>query len=109
MSKRGCHYFYHGFDIHVRWLNPEPVLGWGTKLLPGWEIEEGWRYEIWSPKVSGRRRKKVHSLSKPYFNPAIAAVMAQADVDRIISTQAQAEVAPEVASGSNGGSSAGSS
>jgi len=109
MSKRGRHYFYHGFDIHVRWLNPEPVPGWGTKLLPGWEIELGWRYVIWSPKVPGQNRKKVHSLSEPYFNPAIAATMAQADIDKIISTQARVEVASEVASGSNGGSSAGSS
>jgi hypothetical protein len=109
MSNRGRHYFYYGFDIHVRWLNPEPVPGWGTKLLPGWEIELGWRYVIWSPKVPGQNRKKVHSLSEPYFNPAIAATMAQADIDKIISTQARVEVAPEVASGSNGGSSVGSS
>jgi hypothetical protein len=81
MSNRGCHYFYHGFDIHVRWLNPEPV--------PGYGIELGWRYEIWSPKVPGRRRKKVHNLSEAYSNPATAVVMAWADIDKIISTQAQ--------------------
>lgn len=89
MSNRGRHHSYHGFDIHVRWLNPEPVPGWGTKLFPGWEIELGWRYEIWSPKVPGKNRKKVRGLSEPYSNPATAAVMAESVVDKIISTQAQ--------------------
>lgn len=80
MSNRGRHYFYHGFDIHVRWLNPEPVPGWGVEL--------GWRYVIWSPKVTGHRRKKVHSLSEAYSNPATAAVMAESVIDKIITTQA---------------------
>jgi hypothetical protein len=79
MSKKGRHDFYQGFDIHVRWLNPEPV--------PGYGIELGWRFEIWSPKVTGHRRKKVHSLSEAYSNRATAIVMAQAEVDKIISTQ----------------------
>jgi hypothetical protein len=86
MSNKGRHYFYQGFDIHVRWLNPEPV--------PGWGIELGWRYEIWSPKVTGRRRKKVRSLSEAYLNPAVAAVIAEVDVDKIISTQTQAVQVP---------------
>jgi len=79
MSKKGCHYFYQNFDIYVRWLNPEPVPGYGVEL--------GWRFEIWSPKVTGHRRKKVHSLSEAYSNRATAIVMAQAEVDKIISTQ----------------------
>ena len=80
MSKKGCHYFYQNFDIHVRWLNPKPV--------PGYGVEIGWRFEIWSPKVTGHRRKKVHSLSEAYSNRATAIVMAQAEVDKIISTRA---------------------
>jgi len=79
MSNKGRHHFYQGFDIHVRWLNPEPV--------PGYGIELGWRYEIWSPKVTGHRRKKVRSLSEPYSNRAIAIVIAQVDVDKIISSK----------------------
>jgi hypothetical protein len=82
MSNKGRHCFYQGFDIHVRWLNPEPVPGWGVEL--------GWRFEIWSPKVIGYRRKKIHSLSEAYLSPAIAIVIAQTEIDRIISTQAQA-------------------
>jgi len=82
MSKKGRHYFYQDFDIYVRWLNPEPVLGWGVEL--------GWRFEIWSPKVTGHRRKKVYSLSEAYSNSAIAVVIAQTEIDRIISTQARA-------------------
>jgi hypothetical protein len=79
MSRKGRHCFYQGFDIHVRWLNPEPVPGYGVEL--------GWRFEIWSPKVTGHRRKKVHSLSEAYSNPATAIVMAEGEVDKIISTQ----------------------
>jgi hypothetical protein len=81
MSNKGLHYFYQDFDIHVRWLNPESVPGWGVEL--------GWRFEIWSPKVTGHRRKKVHSLSEAYSNPATAIVMAQGEVDKIISTRAR--------------------
>ncbi len=81
-NRRGRHYFYQDFDIHVRWLNPEPV--------PGYGIELGWRFEIWSPKVIGHRRKKIHSLSEAYLSPAVAAVIAQTEIDRIISTQARA-------------------
>jgi len=80
MSRKGRHCFYEDFHIHVRWLNPEPV--------PGYGIELGWRFEIWSPKVAGYRRKKVHSLSEAYSNRAIAEVIAQAYVDKIIFTQA---------------------
>jgi hypothetical protein len=79
MSRKGRHCFYQGFDIHVRWLNPEPVPGYGVEL--------GWRFEIWSPKVTGHRRKKVHSLSEAYSNPATAIVMAESVVDKIISTR----------------------
>jgi hypothetical protein len=81
MSNKGLHYFYQDFDIHVRWLNPESVPGWGVEL--------GWRFEIWSPKVTGHRRKKVHSLSEAYSNPATAIVMAQGEVDKIISTRSR--------------------
>jgi hypothetical protein len=80
MSRKGRHCFYYGFDIHVRWLNPEPVPGYGVEL--------GWRFEIWSPKVTGHRRKKLHSLSEAYSNPATAIVMAESVVDKIISTRA---------------------
>jgi hypothetical protein len=87
MSKRrGRHYFYQDFDIHVRWLNPEPV--------PGYGIELGWRFEIWSPKVIGHRRKKIHSLSEAYLSPAVAAVIAQTEIDRIISARTQAVQVP---------------
>jgi hypothetical protein len=79
MSRKGRHCFYQGFDIHVRWLNPEPVPGYGVEL--------GWRFEIWSPKVTGHRCKKVHSLSEAYSNPATAIVIAEGEVDKIISTQ----------------------
>lgn len=79
MSRKGRHCFYQGFDIHVRWLNPEPVPGYGVEL--------GWRFEIWSPKVTDHRRKKVHSLSETYSNPATAIVMAESVVDKIISTR----------------------
>jgi hypothetical protein len=82
MSKKGRHCFYQDFDIHVRWLNPEPVPGYGVEL--------GWRFEIWSPKVTGHRRTKVHSLSEAYSNRATAIVMAESVVDKIISTQARA-------------------
>ena len=78
MSRKGCHCFYQDFDIHVQWLNPEPVPGYGVEL--------GWRFEIWSLKVTGHRRKKVHSLSEAYSNPATAIVMAQAEVHKIIFT-----------------------
>jgi hypothetical protein len=87
MSKKGRHYFYHDFDIHVRWLNPEPV--------PGYGIELGWRFEIWSPKVTGHRRKKVYSLSEAYSNRAIAIVIAQGEVDKIISTRARPVQVPD--------------
>jgi hypothetical protein len=87
MSKKGRHHFYHDFDIYVRWLNPEPVPGYGVEL--------GWRFEIWSPKVIGHRRKKVHSLSEAYSSPAIAIVIAQTEIDRIISTQARAVQVPD--------------
>ncbi|WP_445250825.1 hypothetical protein [Microcoleus sp. OTE_8_concoct_300] len=87
MSNKGRHYFYQGFDIHVRWLNPEPV--------PGYGIELGWRFEIWSPKVTGHRRKKVHSLSEAYSSRVIAAVIAQSVIDKIISTQARAVQVPD--------------
>jgi hypothetical protein len=87
MSKKGRHYFYQDFDIYVRWLNPEPVLGYG--------IELGWRFEIWSPKVTGHRCKKVHSLSEAYSNSATAIVMAQAQVDKIISTRVRAVQVPD--------------
>jgi len=76
MSNKGRHYFYQDFDIHVRWLNPESV--------PGWDVELGWRFEIWLFRVTGHRRKKVHSLSEPYSNSATAIVMAQAKIDKII-------------------------
>lgn len=78
MSNRGRHHFYLGFDIHVRYLNPEQV--------PGWNVELGYRFEIWSPKVIGHRRKKVHTLSEAYLNPAVAIVVTQAKVDKIVST-----------------------
>jgi hypothetical protein len=81
-NRRGRHYFYQDFDIHVRWLNPEPV--------PGYGIELGWRFEIWSPKVIGHRRKKIHSLSEAYLSPAVAAVIAQTEIDRIIFARTQA-------------------
>jgi hypothetical protein len=87
MSNKGRHHFYQDFDIHVRWLNPEPVPGWGVEL--------GWRFEIWSPKVTGHRRKKVNSLSETYSNPATAIVMAQGEVDKIISTRARAVQLPD--------------
>ena len=87
MSNKGRHYFYHDFDIHVRWLNPEPV--------PGYGIELGWRFEIWSPKVTGHRRKKVHSLSEAYSNRAIAIVIAQGEVDKIISTRVRLVQVPD--------------
>jgi hypothetical protein len=87
MSNKGRHYFYQDFDIHVRWLNPEPVPGWGVEL--------GWCFEIWSPKATGYRRKKVHSLSEAYLNPATAIVMAQGEVDKIISTRARAVQVPD--------------
>jgi hypothetical protein len=87
MSKKGRHYFYQDFDIHVRWLNPEPVSGWGVEL--------GWRFEIWSPKVTGHRRKKVHSLSEAYLSPAVAAVIAETEIDKIISTRAGAVQVPD--------------
>jgi len=74
MSNKGRHYFYQGFDIHVRWLNPEPVPGYGIKL--------GWR-------------KKVHSLSEAYSSRVIAAVIAQSVIDKIISTQARAVQVPD--------------
>jgi hypothetical protein len=85
-NRRGRHYFYQDFDIHVRWLNPEPV--------PGYGIELGWRFEIWSPKVIGHRRKKIHSLSEAYLSPAVAAVIAQTEIDRIISARTQAVQVP---------------
>ena len=87
MSKKGRHCFYQDFDIHVQWLNPEPV--------PGYGIELGWRFEIWSPKVTGHRRKKVHSLSEAYSNRAIAIVIAQGKVDKIIFTRTQAVQVPD--------------
>jgi len=87
MSKKGRHHFYQDFDIHVRWLHPEPVPGYGVEL--------GWRFEIWSPKVTGHRRKKVHSLSEAYSNPATAIVMAQAEVDKIIFTRDRAVQVPD--------------
>jgi hypothetical protein len=87
MSRKGRHCFYQGFDIHVRWLNPEPVSGYGVEL--------GWRFEIWSPKVTGHRRKKVHSLSEAYSNPATAIVMAQGEVDKIISTRVRLVQVPD--------------
>jgi hypothetical protein len=87
MSNKGRHHFYQDFDTHVRWLNPEPVLGW--------DVELGWRFEIWLPKVTGHRRKKLHSLSEAYSNSATAIVMAQGEVDKIISTRSRPVQVPD--------------
>ena len=77
MSTKGWQRFYKDFLILVRWRNAEPIPGYSFKL--------GWRFEIWSPLETGKcKRKKVYALSQPCPSRAIALIVAQGIVDKIV-------------------------